>query len=354
VYKFALKNVAKIRSDLMQVFIVVFRKSLLIFCLLAAQPSFAENVSLSQFLEEYQYVAIPLKKLLSGHDVIEAKFEGEKGVFVLDTGAISIINKPALKKYGLHMSDKLKSVEAAGAAGDIQVDFYPGKKLFLDGRFEWLPEKIASTDIRAVARAISSSTGIRIDGLIGMDLLVKFNALIDIPNRILYLQRLNGKELDTGFSDKLARYFTQKKFQLAKLKRFYLEPIDATYLAVDITINRVKGILTIDSGAGQSLLNSNNLPLFDVSKRRRSSREENYGAGGRFQVKRYSLDSYLVADREAGLKVISTADLSAVVSYVKRHSNVDMNGVLGQDYFIPRKAVIDIGNSRMFVKPVKR
>jgi hypothetical protein len=338
----------------MQVLLVICRKALLAFFLLAVQPSFAENRGLTQFLKRYQYVPITLKKLSSGHDVVKVTFEDKKGVFILDTGAISIINTPKLKKYGLSKNDKLKSAEAAGAGGNIQVDFYSGKKLNLNGDFEWSPEKIGSTNISAVARAISSSTGVRIDGLIGMDLLVEFNALIDIPHRTLYLQRSNGQRIDESFPDDLAQYFAQNEFQLTKLQRFYLEPIDATYLAVNIAINQTEGLLTIDSGAGQSLLSSNSLPLFEVTKRRKALRQENYGAGGRFRVKRYALDSYFVANREAGLKAISAADLSAVVDYVKRHSGVRVDGVLGQDYLVQRKAVIDIGNDRMFVKPVER
>jgi hypothetical protein len=84
------------------------------------------------------------------------------------------------------------------------------------------------------------------------------------------------------------------------LQTFYLEPVDATYLAANITINKVGGLLIIDSGDGQSLLHSDSLPLLGITERRKLGCQENYRAGGRFQVKRYLLDSYLVADKDAG------------------------------------------------------
>jgi hypothetical protein len=47
---------------------------------------------------------------------------------------------------------------------------------------------------------------------------------------------------------------------------------------------------------------------------------------------------------------ILVTDLSVVANYVKHHASVDVNGVLGQGYLTRQKAVIDIGNNRMFVK----
>ena len=131
---------------------------------------------------------IQMNKLSTGHDVVEATINGQTGLFIVDTGAITVINKGLMDKYQLSIEDKIKSQNAAGAGGAIVIGIYSMDSMKF-GDLHVPLKQIGVTDLNVVSQGLFNATGQRIDGIIGQDVLLAMHAIIDGANQHLYLKK---------------------------------------------------------------------------------------------------------------------------------------------------------------------
>jgi predicted aspartyl protease len=131
---------------------------------------------------------IQMSKLSTGHDVVEATINGQTGLFIVDTGAITVINQSLMNKYKLSSEDKIKSQNAAGAGGAIVIDTYSMDSMTL-GELHVPLEHVGVTDLNAVSQGLFNATGQLIDGIIGQDILLAMHAIIDGSNQHLYFEK---------------------------------------------------------------------------------------------------------------------------------------------------------------------
>ncbi|MEO9869422.1 retropepsin-like aspartic protease [Ekhidna sp.] len=120
--------------------------------------------------------------------IVKAEINGKKGYFLIDTGSdISIINYAHLKKYKLEASkvygDHKRAMSFNGektAAMRVR-----NVEVVLGDRFDH--KLFYSLNLTEVIRSIEAKTNIKINGIIGTDLLAKYNCMIDYSQRRIIL-----------------------------------------------------------------------------------------------------------------------------------------------------------------------
>ncbi|MCG8309935.1 MAG: aspartyl protease family protein [Cytophagales bacterium] len=120
--------------------------------------------------------------------IIKGKLNGKNAYFLVDSGSdATILNFRDVKKYGINYakiySDRyrfsgLNSEQSGEFLIANNMDMYlNGKKM--EGCY-WL------LDLSKIVRSISSDTGIRINGIIGSDMMRKYDFVIDYETEKVY------------------------------------------------------------------------------------------------------------------------------------------------------------------------
>ncbi len=146
--------------------------------------SFLEKVSARD------YNKIKFKVTKTNHLVINAKINGEKGSFILDTGASnSCVGFDVVEQFKLHAIDSMTLAAGAGAT-DMITKVSHENELTL-GRWKTNGFEIVIFDLTHVNTALKQHKSKPVDGIIGADILIKGDAIIDYSTQTLYLKKLS-------------------------------------------------------------------------------------------------------------------------------------------------------------------
>lgn len=146
--------------------------------------SFLEKVSARD------YNKIKFKVTKTNHLVIHAKINGEKGSFILDTGASnSCVGFDVVEQFKLHAIDSMTLAAGAGAT-DMITKVSHENELTL-GRWKTNGFEIVIFDLTHVNTALKQHKSKPVDGIIGADILIKGDAIIDYSTQTLYLKKLS-------------------------------------------------------------------------------------------------------------------------------------------------------------------
>jgi len=143
-------------------------------------------MKLKKILVKNGYQIIKLTTLPSGHHLITAKLNKKKGAFILDTGASNTcIDTSKAKRFKL----KLKETDhKATGAGTLEIDIQTAHKntLKIDG---WKIKKldVVVMDLSHINQALSIFD-IKIDGIIGADILQAGKGIIQYDKELLFLK----------------------------------------------------------------------------------------------------------------------------------------------------------------------
>jgi hypothetical protein len=143
--------------------------------------------SLKHFLEHRDYYRVDLELTLTQHLLLKAKINGVEGRFILDTGASSTcISSELMAKFNLSEADHL--IEAAGA-GDSAMQGRMTAEASLSIAFwkEKLP--LVLFDLSHVNAALIRHKLDAVDGIIGADVLMLGDGIIDYKRKRLYLKK---------------------------------------------------------------------------------------------------------------------------------------------------------------------
>ena len=141
-------------------------------------------MSLSLLSQEVGYIKMKSYK----KPIVQADVNGKKGYFLVDTGAeISVINTADLQRFKLEAAkiygDHKRAIGFNGETTSVmriknaEVTFgelYDHKDFY-------------SLDLANLILSIEAKTGIRIHGIIGTDVLTKYNCVIDYNQRQIVL-----------------------------------------------------------------------------------------------------------------------------------------------------------------------
>lgn len=142
---------------------------------------------LQDFLLNKGYTKVKLHLTKTNHFEIKATINGQKGLFILDTGASSsCVGFEGIETFKLKAKDSI--IKAAGA-GAIDMDTKMAKKNKVKiGK--WTDNKVVLIlfNLTHVNTALTNHNSKPVDGIIGADILKKGKAVIDYQKKYLYLK----------------------------------------------------------------------------------------------------------------------------------------------------------------------
>lgn len=142
---------------------------------------------LQDFLKGKKYKKIKFKVLKTQHLLIIAKINGIKGKFILDTGAsTSCVGFESIDRFLLDA--EISDTKAAGAGGTgMETQIAKNNEIQL-GRWNYRRFHLVVFDMSHVNEALKQYKTKPVDGIIGADILLKGEAIIDYSNHYLYLK----------------------------------------------------------------------------------------------------------------------------------------------------------------------
>ena len=144
------------------------------------------SITLNKFLKSEGYSSAKLIFLETKHYLIEAKINGTKGRFILDTGASNSCICTSLENKFKIISEESK--EKASSANSEMTNTNISKSNSIQiGKWE---DKInlITFDMNHINNALSEKKIDPIDGIIGADILKKSKAIIDYHGDEIYLK----------------------------------------------------------------------------------------------------------------------------------------------------------------------
>ncbi|MDP4265075.1 MAG: pepsin/retropepsin-like aspartic protease family protein [Bacteroidota bacterium] len=262
--------------------------------------------------------------------VIRAKADTTEGNFILDTGAPKLIlNMTYFRGYP---SNSDPDSEPGGVTGETSVSSPTEIKNFSFG-----PVKYSRVDADRINLGhLENSKGIKILGLLGMQLFKRFEMIIDYERNLIYLHLINKKESSSYKSEMLKDTSAYNTFEIELLENKLL------------TSGEMAGkklLFVIDTGAESNVLDSR-LPgkIFDnVAITRRTTLA---GAGNKKVEALYgNLNNMKIGNLDVGnLPVLVTNLEKMCFSYDKC-----IDGMLGFDFLSLHKIGFNFVNRKMYI-----
>lgn len=147
-----------------------------------------KKTTLQSFLISKGFNKIPLVKSKVRHFEIKAKLNGIQGKFILDTGAShSVVDEALIQKFNMKLLKK-KSNNAGGLGASKFSVKHSNGNLVSFKNFTIDKRKILVMDLSHVNAALSNNGAGKVDGVIGADILNKYNAIIDYKGKAIFLK----------------------------------------------------------------------------------------------------------------------------------------------------------------------
>ena len=144
--------------------------------------------SLKKLLKKKKYVQIPLKKMATNHLELDAKINGVKGRFILDTGASnSCVGTEEIEFFKLQVEESETKAAGAGAT-DMETQKSENNILEI-GKWKTKESHLVVFDLTHVNTALQQHNAPTVKGIIGADVLEKGKAIIDYNKKVLYLKK---------------------------------------------------------------------------------------------------------------------------------------------------------------------
>jgi predicted aspartyl protease len=143
---------------------------------------------LRNIFENRGYQAIALNVLNTNLATFTVSINDEQGDFILDSGAGSgILNQDSLSKFHLSEKDFISSRQSTGAGGAITLQIINLDSIKINS-LNYDIATINSLDLSAVVKELKTRSKALIHGVIGQDLLQKYQAIISFHDNTLYLK----------------------------------------------------------------------------------------------------------------------------------------------------------------------
>ena len=143
---------------------------------------------LPELLKSEKYIRIPFKVSKTQHLYLNAKINGVKGLFILDTGASnSCVDFSGIDFFRLLAEESTTTASGAGANG-MQTKISEGNELKL-GRWKKRDFNLVVFDLSHVNQALVEYKTTPVQGIIGADILLEGKAIIDYYDHNLYLKK---------------------------------------------------------------------------------------------------------------------------------------------------------------------
>ncbi|MBL7751559.1 MAG: aspartyl protease family protein [Chitinophagaceae bacterium] len=287
------------------------------------------KISLPDAEEIYPSIyAIPFSR--AGNLIlVKAKADTTEGNFILDTGCPHLVlNTTYFRQYPVQESDG----EGNGATTGT---FFIQQTRVADFSFGGNHFYHTDADLTDLG-SIENSRGIKVLGLIGVELLRKFELIIDYENNLIYLHRLDRKGTSVFEQDQLA---DTAAYQVVPIR------IMDNRIMVESQVGGKKLRLVIDSGSEANLLDSR-LPEKVFAEVSITGRTTMMGVGGkRIDVLKGELNTLHIGG-------VDIPQMKVLVTNLERtcfsHAGC-VDGVLGFDFLSLKKIGFNFVKNKMFV-----
>ena len=144
---------------------------------------------LQDLLRKKKYKKIKFKVTKTQHLTIRAKINGVNGVFILDTGASnSCVGFESIALFKLKANESKTKASGAGATGmTTQVASENQLKI---GTWKYADFNLVIFDLSHVNEALRQHKTKEVQGIIGADVLLEGEGIIDYSSNYLYLKKL--------------------------------------------------------------------------------------------------------------------------------------------------------------------
>ncbi len=145
------------------------------------------TASISEFLEESGYVPVELRPTPVGHLELDAVVNGHQARMLVDTGAsATVIDRAAADRW--NVARQVVEGEALGCVTFGSVESATLDQLKLSD-LEMVDVAVTVLDLTHINAGLEQKKAEPIDGIIGSDLMVKRDAVIEYASSILHLRR---------------------------------------------------------------------------------------------------------------------------------------------------------------------
>lgn len=142
---------------------------------------------LQEILKKEKYKKLHFKVSKTHHLLIKAKINGVLGNFILDTGASnSCVGFESIAYFNLTPGKSKTKAAGAGATG-MFTQLAKNNSLKI-GRWKTAEFNVVIFDMSHVNQALQQHKATRVHGIIGADILLQGQAIIDYVNYCLYLK----------------------------------------------------------------------------------------------------------------------------------------------------------------------
>jgi predicted aspartyl protease len=145
------------------------------------------NLKLNAFLKQSEYSSVKLQRLKTNHIQIEAKINGVKGVFILDTGASNSCVDTKLGDFFKIQSSE-SSEKASSATSEISNTLISKNNNIKIGKWNNKKFQIVLFDMSYINKTLIEQGSKNVSGIIGSDLLKKGKGIIDYSSNRLFLK----------------------------------------------------------------------------------------------------------------------------------------------------------------------
>lgn len=144
---------------------------------------------LQELLLKENYKKIKFKLTKTQHLTIKAEINGVKGEFILDTGASnSCVGFESIEQFKLKANNSKTKAAGAGATG--MMTQLASKNHLKMGTWKCDNFSLVIFDLSHVNEALSQHKAKEVHGIIGADVLLQGDAVIDYSSKYLYLKKL--------------------------------------------------------------------------------------------------------------------------------------------------------------------
>ena len=144
------------------------------------------SVTLNKFLKNDGYCSVKLVFLETKHYLVEAKLNGVKGKFILDTGASNSCICTSLEDKFKVISKESKE-KASSATSQMTNTKISRSNAIQIGKWE-NKINLITFDMSHINHALSEKKIDSVSGIIGADILKKSKAILDYKSNKLYLK----------------------------------------------------------------------------------------------------------------------------------------------------------------------
>ena len=147
------------------------------------------NVNISEFLEDKGYASVELRPTPVGHLELDAVVNGNPVRMLVDTGAgVTVIDRAAAQRWAI-TAEQTEQRAWAGCVGDIgTIDNATVEALTL-ADLELRDVDVKIMDLSQINAGLEKNNAQPIDGIVGSDLMVGREAVIEYATNRLHLKR---------------------------------------------------------------------------------------------------------------------------------------------------------------------